>query len=872
LFLSVFVGSLATFLVSITPALSQPPASGDWVVTGPETVENETITLDANLVVSATGSLTLTNVTLAMDCSNDGEYGITVAPGGSLLIADSVITAATGNGFDFAVHGASFEMANSELHGAGWGPEQELGSSNAIDSGQRGLVIGTDEAILEGNTLSHNHVGAILTGAGITLTNNAIISNTIHGIYVQGGTNNWILSNTIRHGGNASSPIRMHTACDNHVVSNTIQSSIHRGIIETFESQGNLFEHNDISGMGIGVLMMFVSNENVVRENTIAVDEAGVMAWGWGNDILSNTISSQEGLFPIGTGIYMVYAYNSEVRGNALTGVSEEHGIWLRNASGNVIAGNTASASLTGIPRASVGLLLNNHSHHNVAYGNTFTGFDRGLGLFYNSDANVIAGNAFSSTAREGAIVDDASGNVVYQNNFVDVELPPFDDGENAWDDGSHGNYWSDYSGAGAYPIPPNGSDRFPLREPVEIGSHSLSAPTPIAAPSLTPLFSRAITENTEIADQALNLGWIDVQSGASLTLTNVTLTTGGGDTASSIEVATGGALFIYDSTITHLENGVGFQMNMRDGSHFVMEDSELTGCGHEWWYGGVHFYGDDFLLEHNAITDTILTIFDSHGGRVISNTIARSYQAVDLENSSAEFVNNTFLGSIRPAINGAGSDNIVEGNTVVDVWGNGLYLWDCPDCRLAANTISGIPPSYAGIRMAGTGGLLTGNTITDAHVGLWLDQALTATHNTVTDCHTGIAAHGEGGHVEGNDLSGCTKGMWLKGDNYTIVSNTFSSNQTGLTLTLTCDQNLIYENVFSSNDTQAYDGSALIFENYWDNGSRGNQWSDYAGLDANGDGIGETPYSIPPHEGRQDRYPLVETRRVFLPLVLRAR
>jgi parallel beta-helix repeat protein len=173
---------------------------------------------------------------------------------------------------------------------------------------------------------------------------------------------------------------------------------------------------------------------------------------------------------------------------------------------------------------------------------------------------------------------------------------------------------------------------------------------------------------------------------------------------------------------------------------------------------------------------------------------------------------------------------------------------------------------------MAGTGGLLTGNTITDAHVGLWLDQALTATHNTVTDCHTGIAAHGEGGHVEGNDLSGCTKGMWLKGDNYTIVSNTFSSNQTGLTLTLTCDQNLIYENVFSSNDTQAYDGSALIFENYWDNGSRGNQWSDYAGLDANGDGIGETPYSIPPHEGRQDRYPLVETRRVFLPLVLRAR
>jgi len=47
-----------------------------------------------------------------------------VEPGGSLLIADSVITSATGNAFDFAVHGMSFETMNSELHGAGWGPEE----------------------------------------------------------------------------------------------------------------------------------------------------------------------------------------------------------------------------------------------------------------------------------------------------------------------------------------------------------------------------------------------------------------------------------------------------------------------------------------------------------------------------------------------------------------------------------------------------------------------------------------------------------------------------------------------------------------------------------------------------------------------------
>ena len=869
--LTLFTTLLTALLVGVTSIVAQPPPSGDWIVTGPETVAHQTIDLHGNLVVSTTGSLTLTDVTLVMHTPTDGAYGISVEPGGALRVADSVITSGTGSGFAFAVKGDAFRMTGSELHGAGWGPRQGLGNAVDATTGSRGLVIRTDGAVVEDSTLSHNHVGAILTGAGITLANNTIASNTVHAVHVQGGTRNHLVSNTISHGGDASSPIRMHSAQGNRLTGNTIRSSIYRGIIETFESEGNLVAENDIAGHGIGVLMMFVSNENVVRENTIAVDEAGVMAWGWGNQILSNTISSSDRLqFPIGTGIYMVYAYNSEVRGNTLIDISDEHGIWLRNSSGNVIAGNRAWCSPTEVPRPSVGLLLNNHSHDNVAYGNTFNGFARGLGLFYHSDANVIAGNAFSSTTGEGAIVDEASGNQIYANTFADMGLAPFDDGENAWDDGSQGNYWSDYQGSGPYPVPPAGTDRFPLEDPVAVGTVHVPDPDPIMPPSLAPLYSRAITEDTEIADQSLDLGWLNVQAGTTLTMTNVTATTGGGTTASSIEVAPGGSLVIQDSAITHLENGVGFQMNARDGSHVVMRDSELSGCGHEWWYGGIHFYGDDFLVQNNAITDTILTLFGNQGGRVVSNTIAHSYQGVDLEDSAADFVGNTFLGSIRPAITGRGSNNLIEGNTVVDAWENGLYPWDCSSCQVVSNTVSGIPHGFAGIRLAGEGTSLAGNTVTDAHVGLWLDRALTATHNTVSGCRTGLRASGTGGYVGGNTLSDCTDGMRLEGNDCTVVGNTFSQNQTGLTLTMTCDGNLMYENVFSENETQAYDGSALCFENAWDDGARGNRWSDYAGLDLDGDGVGEMPYSIPPHEGRYDRYPLVDTRHLFLPLVVR--
>jgi len=51
---------------------------------------------------------------------------------------------------------------------------------------------------------------------------------------------------------------------------------------------------------------------------------------------------------------------------------------------------------------------------------------------------------------------------------------------------------------------------------------------------------------------------------------------------------------------------------------------------------------------------------------------------------------------------------------------------------------------------------------------------------------------------------------------------------------------------------------------NQWDNGTIGNYWADYIGVDTNDDGIGDTPYNIQGSAGSQDNYPIWWDRLVI--------
>jgi len=226
-------------------------------------------------------------------------------------------------------------------------------------------------------------------------------------------------------------------------------------------------------------------------------------------------------------------------------------------------------------------------------------------------------------------------------------------------------------------------------------------------------------------------------------------------------------------------------------------------------------------------------------------------------------------------------SDNFtMKGFTIKNASSDNIELY-CSGCIIECNILVN---SYRGIWIGGSNHLVQNNFVADTHAGIviaWSDDNRVR-NNTVTNCtEEGVVLDdSEGNIIDGNLFTKNSVGFSIRAPRNTTVSgniisdndcgirifglgmfgycticeNDIMGNYYGLNLSQTIS-NVIYHNNFINNTNQVYCFESVSI---WDSGypSGGNYWSDYNGTDADGDGIGNTPYVI--DESNRDRYPLM--------------
>jgi parallel beta-helix repeat protein len=177
----------------------------------------------------------------------------------------------------------------------------------------------------------------------------------------------------------------------------------------------------------------------------------------------------------------------------------------------------------------------------------------------------------------------------------------------------------------------------------------------------------------------------------------------------------------------------------------------------------------------------------------------------------------------------------------------------------------------------------ISDNIATNIRYGIssWLGQNNSISRNTIPNADQGISFNGPYyNKIISNSISNTVVGigLWVNSYYSIVVNNTISnSSDAGIHLdntpyALITDNiltdnyygiylyqshiNTIYHNSFINNTQQVFLSNSGAT---WDDGypSGGNYWSDYAGVDANEDGIGDTSYTV--DSGNIDYYPLME-------------
>ena len=250
-----------------------------------------------------------------------------------------------------------------------------------------------------------------------------------------------------------------------------------------------------------------------------------------------------------------------------------------------------------------------------------------------------------------------------------------------------------------------------------------------------------------------------------------------------------------------------------------------------------LEFSNNNTLTGNNANSSGIGIILSSSDNNTVTgnNASSNGQSGITVDSSN----NNTLTGN-NASSSGLGGFYILDSNnntftgnnaSVSGLWGFGIF--DSNNNTFTGNNASGISQGIS--ITSSNNNTLTGNNASSSSIGISLGSS---NNNTLAR----------------NNASDNGQGIWLSfSDSNVLTENTVSSN-TDYGIYLNASSNTIHHNDFIENTIQAFVVSP--HDNTWSNASGGNYWSDYTGVDADGDGIGDTPYAI--FRGNQDDSPLM--------------
>ncbi len=177
------------------------------------------------------------------------------------------------------------------------------------------------------------------------------------------------------------------------------------------------------------------SSSNIIFGNHMTNNGAGICFYkSSDNTISGNTMTDSA------RGIYLKLSSFNTLSGNEIT-ANYGYGIDLFSSSSNSISGNT----ITYNKEVSIQII---YSSNNSISENSITNNDKYGILIVESSNNRVFGNSITNN-EYGVYLEFSSNNTIYHNDFIGNRKYQASilRSNSTWDNGTEGNYWSDYTG-----------------------------------------------------------------------------------------------------------------------------------------------------------------------------------------------------------------------------------------------------------------------------------------------------------------------------------------------------------------------------------------------------------------------------------------